>query len=41
MATNALEMESKRLGEARGHDELFVDDFYKAATDHECLPNWL
>ena len=35
MASNALEMESELLAEARDHDELFVDDFYEAATDNE------
>ena len=28
-------MESEWLAEARDHDELFVDDFYEAATDNE------
>ena len=35
MASNAVEMESQWLGEARDHDELFVDDAYEAATDNE------
>mmetsp|Transcript_33527 Transcript_33527/g.60102 ORF Transcript_33527/g.60102 Transcript_33527/m.60102 type:complete len:113 (-) Transcript_33527:70-408(-) len=35
MASNALEMESQWLGQARDHDELFVDDCYEAATDNE------
>ena len=35
MASNAFQMESNLLAEARDHDELLFDDAYEAATDNE------
>jgi len=35
VASNALEMGSQQLGEARDYNELFVDDAYEATTDNE------
>mmetsp|Transcript_87360 Transcript_87360/g.152054 ORF Transcript_87360/g.152054 Transcript_87360/m.152054 type:complete len:83 (+) Transcript_87360:384-632(+) len=39
LAPVALEMESQSPGDAQDHDELFVDDFYDAATDDTLFVN--